>query len=229
MKLDVLAPSAFWLEAWEQARSKNERTADDQEEEKYWQAHAMEYDEKNPLAPYASKMMEEVYKLTNKTDTLLEIGPGTGGFTTLLAPKVKEMIVVEPSQAMYHELQKNWQNQLELPLPTAIHSKWEEAPELKVDIVFGVNAFYRMRDMKACLQKMHRMTRRHVILIQSMGKPFADPLEVEMNGERHVVERANAIAHILAELKIKHEFKSFPVTRKNGMTHEVALIHWTVH
>ena len=224
----ALTPSDFWVEAWEQARFHYDRTADDQEEEEYWRVHAPEYDDKNPLAPYADEIMEEVYQIVRETNTLLEIGAGTGGFTTLLAPKVKEITVVEPSQAMVHELQKNWQKQLEQPLPIVVRSKWEDAPELEVDIVFGVNAFYRIRDMKACLQKMHRSARRHVILIQSIGRPFANPLEVKIKNETHTIERAVVIANILNELHINHEFKTFSVPRKNGLTHDVALIHWSM-
>ncbi|MFP3380743.1 hypothetical protein SB767_30945, partial [Bacillus sp. SIMBA_069] len=67
---------------------------------------------------------------------------------------------------------------------------------------------------------------RHVFLVQSIGRPFAGPLSFSCNDQMYERERAVAIAEILDELEIQHTYHTFPVERKNGMTHEVALIHW---
>ncbi|RTE07831.1 rRNA adenine N-6-methyltransferase family protein [Paenibacillus whitsoniae] len=97
-------------------------------------------------------MNKKIYAHLQPDDHLLEIGPGTGGFTQLLAPYVREITLIE--RAMQQLAKRNI-----LP-PKAILTKWEDAPELEADIVFGANAFYRIREMKAGLLKMHETARR---------------------------------------------------------------------
>lgn len=220
------AASEYWIQAWEQAASEDSRVGSDAEEENYWVENAPAYDERNPLAPYTPPIMNTIYEYLTPDDHLLEIGPGTGGFTQLLAPYVGEITLIEPSKAMYKELCSSWPTGYGT-LPKAIISKWEEAPEVKADIVFGANAFYRIRDMKASLLKMHETARRHVFLIQSVGRPFAGPLRVK---EKELVtekDRAVVLSDILHELNISHHYVTFPTQRKNGMIHDVALIHWS--
>ncbi|GAA4851402.1 hypothetical protein GCM10023310_32660 [Paenibacillus vulneris] len=214
-------PSEYWIQAWEQAAAKDCRVGIDAEEESYWVENAPAYDERNPLAPYTEPIMNTIYEYLAPDDHLLEIGPGTGGFTQLLAPNVGEITLIEPSKAMYKELCSSWPTRIG-SFPKAIISKWEEAPEHKADIVFGANAFYRIRDMKASLLKMHETACRHVFLIQSIGRPFAGPLQVKETEK----ERADALSDILHELNISHSYERFPIKRKNGMIHDVALIHW---
>lgn len=220
-----LAPSTYWIKAWEQAMLSNTRTASDEEEEQYWQEHASVYDERNPLAPYTQVIMEQVVADLKPSDHLLEVGPGTGGFTQLLVPYVASITLVEPSAAMYKEFCLSWAS-MSYPLPKAIGLKWEEAPPLQTDILFSANAVYRIRDMKACLIQMNHTATRHVFLVQSIGRPFAGPLQVELDGAATERERAAAISDILTELGIKHQYRTFPIQRKNGAVHDVALIHW---
>ncbi|MCS7460060.1 hypothetical protein N0M98_07895 [Paenibacillus doosanensis] len=225
-KIFSLMPSEYWIQAWEQAAEEDSRVAVDAEEEKYWSTYASAYDSRNPLAPYAQALMNTVYSLISPSDHLLEIGPGTGGFTQLLAPYVDEITLIEPSQAMYTELCGSWPSE-DGPIPKAIITKWEDAPELKTDIVFGANAFYRIRDMKASLLKINETARRHVFLIQSVGRPFAGPLRVKKDEHVTERERAEVLSEILHELNIAHTYATFPTQRKNGMIHDIALIHWS--
>ncbi|MFE5317674.1 class I SAM-dependent methyltransferase [Paenibacillus sp. NPDC056579] len=220
------SPSQFWIQAWEQASGADLRVGSDLEEEKYWRENAAAYDERNPLAPYTQPIMDKVFQHLQPDDHLLEIGPGTGGFTRLLGPHVREVTLIEPSAAMYEVLCSSW-DQGDKPLPKALIAKWEEAPEVTADIVFGANAFYRIRDMKSSLLKMHQTARRHVFLIQSIGRPFAGPLHAVDNGEWVDKERAEVLSGILDELNIRHRYDTFPIQRKNGMIHDVALIHWS--
>lgn len=224
---DYLGNSAseFWIKAWEQASEKDERTSSDREEEKYWQENASVYDDRNPLATYTDELMQQVIMRLDENDSLLEVGSGTGGFTTLLAPHVKSITIVEPSASMFKAFQQNWVA-TGYPMPLHIHSKWETAESPQVDVLFSANAVYRIRDMKECLIKMNVAAKKKVFLVQSMERPFAGPLSVAVDGHTVECERAVAISDILNELNIDHEFEKFLVTRKNGMKHPVALIHW---
>ncbi|MEK8132827.1 methyltransferase domain-containing protein [Paenibacillus filicis] len=224
---DGLSASEFWIQAWEEAAASDLRVGNDTEEERFWQGYAPAYDDRNPLAPYTQELMKQVYAYLKADDRLLEIGPGTGGFTQLLAPHVGELALVEPSTSMFEVLCHNWAK-LVAPLPQLLAVKWEEAPEVEADVVFSANAFYRIRDMKDSLLKMHQTARRHVFLVQSIGQPFAGPLRVTENGEPQERVRAEVISSILDELNIEHHYATFPVQRKSGEIHDVALIHWSV-
>lgn len=221
----AMAASEYWTLAWERGASADARMGSDAEEEQYWREHAFSYDERNPLAPYAGAIMEVVYAFLKPSDLLLEVGPGTGGFTRLLAPKVRQITVVEPSAAMYAELCRNWK-ELGFPAPAAVPAKWEEAPELRADILFSANAVYRIKDMKESLLRMNAAASRRVFLVQSMEKPFAHPLRADIGGSTVERERADALSGILHELGIAHEYRKFPVRRKSGAVHPVALLHW---
>ncbi|WP_289136751.1 class I SAM-dependent methyltransferase [uncultured Brevibacillus sp.] len=220
-----MSASAFWIAAWERAMQTDLRVSDDTEEEKFWEEYAPLYDERNPLAPYAEALMDAVYSQLAPDDHILEVGPGTGGFTQLLAPYVGKITLVEPSASMYREFHTSWQKTGYL-LPEVLAEKWEEVEGIHADVLFSANAVYRIRDMRAALLKMNQTAKRHVFLIQSIGRPFAGPLSLTCSDHLYEQERAVVIAEILDELAIQHTYRIFPVERKNGMRHEVALIHW---
>lgn len=226
IKAPGLCPSELWEAAWEYASRTNPRTADDGEEERFWQEYAPHYDERSPLAALAGELMEDVCSLLDKKDRLLEVGAGTGAFTKRLAPRVGHVTIVEPSRSMYAQLLASWPQAM--PLPEAILARWEDAPVHpgQADVLFSANAVYRIRDMKRCLQRMDMAAARRVILVQSVGRPYANPLALDADGQSMEKERADAISDILHELGIPHVYKAFPVKRKEGVVHDVALIHW---
>lgn len=221
-----LLPSECWTLSWEQSGETNVRTTDDVVEEQFWQENAAGFDEKHPLAPLAGEIMQEIYPHLRGEDHLIEIGSGTGGFTQLLAPYVQAVTVIEPSAAMMRVFRSKWAETPSRSLPIMIQAKWENVPEAEADVLFSANAFYRIRDMKEALAKMHRTAKRHVFLIQSVGRPNTKPLQVSLNGETFEWERATALSNILFVMGILHRYRSFQVKRRNGTIHEVALIDW---
>lgn len=221
----TLSASAFWTQAWEEAVQTDQRVSNDTEEERFWVGYAPVYDERNPLAPYTGTLMEAVYEHLRPADHLLEVGPGTGGFTKLLAPYVGAITLIEPSASMYAAFCANWQETAYAP-PAVVQAKWEDVETISTDILFSANAVYRIRDMKEALLKMNATAKRHVFLVQSIGRPFAGPLSIHWEGSVYEQERAIAISDILHELAIPHQYRTFPIQRKNGMTHDVALIQW---
>ncbi len=223
MKMKNLTAAMFWEKAWEYAGQEDDRTFSDQKEETFWKKYSPTYDETNPLAPYTDELIATILRFVQQQDTFLEIGPGTGGFTKLLAPHVNGCTIVEPSKAMLEQFRKNWDGDF----PRVIQKKWEEAEACEADIIFGANAFYRMKDMRTALLKMNECARRFVFIVQSIGRPFAGPLQAMIDDEFVEVERAIAITNILQELEIKHVYETYQVTRKCGRTHDVALIYWS--
>ncbi|WP_316863328.1 methyltransferase domain-containing protein [uncultured Cohaesibacter sp.] len=216
--------SQFWLDAWHYSASKKDRTASDAAEEAFWQDCAPDYDVKSPLASLAIELIADVIDLLNSGDEVLEIGPGTGAFTKRLYPHVSSWKGVEPSAAMRREFVRLWPAEMGR-MPDLIPSKWEECNVAASDVVFTANAVYRVRDMYDCLQRLNDAAKRRVIMVQTIGRPFADPLEVKLGDEIIERERANAISDVLSEMNIEHRFRTYTVPR-NEISCPVVLIDW---
>ena len=221
-----MAPSSFWRTAFAQKAEHDMRWRDDTAEESFWHHHAPNYDECSPLAQRADALISDLLPLLQPRDRVLEIGPGSGSFTRRIAAHVGEIAAVEPSMAMRMEFLRRWEVKRSGAPPRLWPCRWEEAPELEADVVFGCNAFYRMQDIATALVKMHRCAARCVVLVQSVGAPYAPPLHVQLNGRLLERERAHALADVLQELEIHHRLRVYPVERAPGTWSDVALIDW---
>ena len=89
-----------------------------------------------------------------------------------------------------------------------------------------LNAVYRIQDMAACLRRMDETARRHIILVQTIGLPYAPPLKVFMDDGFVERERAYAMADILSELGVAFRFRTYKIDRGFGPINQVALIDW---
>ena len=221
-----LTPSAFWKMAFAQKAERDERWRDQAAEEAFWRGYAPDYDERSPLAQHADVLITDLLPLLRLRDRVLEIGSGSGSFTRRIANHVGEIFAVEPSLAMRTEFLRRWEEARSSEAPRLWPCSWEDAPELEADVVFGCNAFYRMEDIATSLSKMHRFAARCVVLVQSVGAPYAPPLHVQLNGRLLKRERAHALADVLRELEICHRLRLYSVERAPGTWGDVALIDW---
>ena len=220
-----MTPSTFWRLAFVQAAEGEIRWRDHTAEEVFWREYAPGYDERSPLAQRADALVTGLLALLQPSDRLLEIGPGTGAFTRRIAGYIGEIAGVEPSMAMRAELLRRWEPRFGTP-PRLWPCRWEDAPELESDVVFGCNAFYRMENIATSLLKMQRCAARCVVLAQSVGAPYAPPLHVRLNGRLLERERAHALSDVLDELGIVHRLQLYSVERAPGTWGDVALINW---
>ncbi|MDH4982132.1 methyltransferase domain-containing protein [Hyphomicrobium sp. D-2] len=222
----TMSPTAFWALAFEQSTHVNPRQGDDREEEAFWQEYAPQYDERSPLARLATDVIADARALLRSNDSLLEIGPGSGAFTRRLAGCVTSIIGVEPSAAMRAEFVRRWPDDDAHPPPQLIAAKWEDCAAPTADIVFSANALYRVTDIATALLKMTGCARRRVILVQTVGRPHANPLVVQAQGNTYERERADALCDVLGELEIKFRDRRYLVDRGDRTACEVALIDW---
>lgn len=217
-----LTPVAFWSIAQKQSGQRLPRQTNDAAEEAFWQDYAPGYDEKSPLAASADALIRDLASLIKESWNLLEIGAGPGAFTRRLAPGLSRITVVEPSQAMRAEFARLWDGP---DIVETLPVKWEDAPEIEADIVFGANAFYRLDDIAAAVLKMNRTARHRVALIQTVGRPHANPLTVTLDGVTEERERADALCDALSELGIEHRRRDYDILRSTGPS-RAALIDW---
>ena len=221
-----MTPSTFWKMAFAQKAERDVRWSDPTAEEAFWRHYGPNYDERNPLAQRADTLITDFLPMLQPSDRLLEIGSGSGAFTRRIADHVGEIAAVEPSMAMRVEFLRRWKEVRPVTPPRLWPCRWEEAPELEADVVFGCNAFYRMEEIASALLKMHRCAARCVVLVQSVGAPYAPPLQVQLNGRLLERERAHALTDVLQELEILHRLRLYSVERAPGTWSDVALIDW---
>lgn len=217
-----MSASEFWCAALQQSGELLSRQTDDEAEEAFWQDYAPGYDQKSPLAACATELIDDLCAMICADWHMVEIGAGTGAFTRRLAPYVSRITVVEPSAAMHTEFQRRWDGP---DIVGSINCKWEDAPKLGADFVFAANALYRTKDIAASLLKMDQTALHRVALVQTVGRPHANPLTVAVDGQTHERERADALCDVLDEIGINHRRRDYPIERPDGPS-KVALIDW---
>jgi len=103
--------------------------------------------------------------------TALDIGPGPGILAIPLAKIVKQVTVVEPSEAMLSCLRRNAQREDLLNI-SCINKKWEEVVPfegIKEHDVLIASHSLSMLDMREALSKMDQLAKRSVYLIAGAG------------------------------------------------------------
>lgn len=220
-----VSPEVFWTLAFEQSARTNPRQADDAAEEAFWRGYAPDYDTRSPLARHAGALIGDAVLLLRASDRLLEIGPGSGAFTRRLAGHVGAITGVEPSAAMRATFLRQWTN-ASGPVPLLIAGKWEDSVAPTADVVFAANALYRVRDIGAALRKMIRHAARHVVLVQTVGRPHAGPLVLTAGGVDLERERAHALCDVLDAMGIAYRCRVYAVDRGDAAPCDVALIDW---
>lgn len=215
----------FWELAFEQSAVSNPRQSDDCAEEDFWRDYAPHCDERSPLARCATELVRDAIAMLRPTDRLLEIGPGSGAFTRRLAANVGSITGVEPSAAMRETFTRQWRSETS-SVPELIASKWEDCLAPQADIVFAANALYRVRDIGPALRKMMSHAQRHVILVQTVGRPHAGPLVLTSDGVDVERERADALCDVLDAMAVSHRRRDYAVDRGDPKPCIVALIDW---
>ena len=101
--------------------------------------------------------------------TLLDVGAGTGRFSLALAPRVKEVIAVEPNATMLHYLQAQMEEQ-KISNITCITQPWEAVSnEIRADIVICSHVLYPIREVDSFLKKLHTAARRSCFIYLRAG------------------------------------------------------------
>lgn len=218
-----LGPVEFWRAAWQTSVAANVRWRDAEADEAFWSGFAEDYDDRSPLAECATDLIADLRALLAPGDTLLEIGAGTGAFTRRLADGLSAICCVEPSAAMRRVFVSNWDQPIEVEF---VPVDWLDAPaDLSADIVLCANALYRTENIAAALEKMTLTARKHVAIVQTIGRPHAGPLQFREQDRLWERERADALCDVLHHLGIQANRTDYRVNRPDGPS-DVALITW---
>jgi SAM-dependent methyltransferase len=135
------------------------------QEESYWSQYAQNYDLRvRTVKNHANSTVETVLNLLSPSMTVLEIGAGTGLYTTALAEKVQKITVVEPSPSMLQVLSRNLQGPAEDKV-CILPQRWEEIEPEQHDVVLAAGCLYVFYDIEEAVERMLKKAKKMIILV----------------------------------------------------------------
>lgn len=169
----------LWLEGMKDPRGCfPDRVERDEEEDRFWH----DFFSRNQKAVLNDKeikpLRKKLVELLHKDYNVLEIGPGWGNYSYVIAEKVSKLTCIDISNTVidFVKTEGKKRNLLNMEF---IHSKFEDfQPKESYDVVLGVNCFYRMKDMKSVINKMSSCGKRLRIIGMTSGPDRPHYLEL---------------------------------------------------
>lgn len=155
-----------------------ERMTDDAVEEAFWERYVPKKTEMEKEDAYSSVIREELLRLIEPTDSVLEIGPGWGNYTFAAAEKAASFACVDSSRSVLAYLEEEIARR-ELGSARLIQAKWENfVPEETYDVVFGINCYYRMQEIDQALLRMNNAANKWAVIGLTSGPEKPHLLEI---------------------------------------------------
>lgn len=172
----------LWLEGMKETDGTlSKRMEEDEIEEEFWKDFLSSKDsvrlEDRDILPLKRRILE----LLAKCPRVMEIGPGWGNYTYDIANGSQELTCLDISKAVLDFIQEAAEKR-DINNINTIHSKFENfQEEVSFDAVVGVNCFYRMRDMKAVIEKMNKLSNKLCIIAMTSGPDRPHYIELNKN------------------------------------------------
>jgi SAM-dependent methyltransferase len=132
----------------------------------YWQTYGDAYDDRFSDGP--PEGFDAVAEATAEARTALEIGPGTGRYTTRLAPQVEQTTAVDYALSMLDRLQTRLANH-GIDSVTCREGRWPAVDAPPHGLVLAAWMTYSQREIDAALDAMVAATRRRLVIVDSAG------------------------------------------------------------
>lgn len=164
-----------FAKTWEAYAAYNMRERrTDEGEIAFWAQNATGYDAGNNAHPEAhQESLSAIRVLLRPTDTLLDVGAGSGCFTLPLAEHIQSVTALDLSPDMLALLRAKCRTQ-QVANVHVVESAWEDAAVEPHDVVLAAWSLYRQRDILASLQKLIDATKRTLIIIDGDYAPRPD-------------------------------------------------------
>lgn len=191
------------------------RMTDDELEEQFW-AEAVKHKKKSRIDPYAEQIFEALKHELEGYQSVIEIGPGWGNYTFPLTDCMEQLTCVDSSQAILDYLKDSFKERGQQHI-SYVRTKWEHVQHFKKhDVVFGINCFYRMHEIKAALHNMNKYATEKVIIGMTSGpiQPHYHVLEEQYGYEiKHARRDYIDLLNILYQMNIYANCKIIPLQR----------------
>lgn len=205
---------SYWRTLQLASTERGSRLAPAAERER-WRALAHDYD-RNALHRDAPEVAVRLAALVQPGESVLEIGPGTGGFTVPVARRAVWVTAVDLSDAMLDALRHRLTGE-RLANVAMLTGEWPNVATEPHDVVLAVNSLYRVTEIDLCIARMMAAARREVIVCWSVGhNPPVLPSLVDPAGPRRYRPGVTYIHLLLAlhELGIDASLDIWPVRRR---------------
>lgn len=167
-----------WLETWRRMydaeRAQGEAATDPAfaRHADHWAHRASRFAKAARRHPQPDAYMAWLAPRLRPTDTVLDIGAGTGRYLPYLARQVATVIAVEPSPAMRAELAATVAT-AGLENIQVVDTNWPLEAALTADVVISAHVVYGVREVGPFLLGMERAARRLSVLFLGMHHPSA--------------------------------------------------------
>jgi len=140
----------------------------------YWGKRAKSYRQALHQRTDEDPFLIRVRAAADADSTVLDVGAGTGRHTLALAPHVRRVVAVDPSEAMLGLLREDVQSQGLRNVETLL-SDWMAAEEESADFVLCSHVLYPIADIVPFVRKLDDAAKRRVFVYLR-----SDPLPTDM-------------------------------------------------
>ena len=160
-------PRAF-QNLWEQAvRAARSDRLDAARDRTFWERYAAHYDERTGSGG-ERVTLEYLNKIVRPTDSLLDIGAGTGRFALPLSESVERITAVDHSPDMLGILRRKTTAAGIATIDT-VQGEWPHVDVEPHDVVLAAWSLYRAIDLAAALTACVAATRRSLVIVVGVG------------------------------------------------------------
>ena len=137
------------------------------------------------MADERDLFLRRVRRSLDPTSSVLDVGAGAGRYALALAPEVEEVIAVEPSRDLL-ELLARQARERGVENIRLVESRWEDAGDLRADVVVCYGVIGGVDDGAGFLQKLDEAARDAVFVGLASGvDTLRDPLWRHFHGTAH--------------------------------------------
>ncbi len=172
-----LGPGGFdWLDVWrrmyDEEREQAERVlpSDSATRADFWVNQSKQFATASQRVSQPDSFMRFVLSRLRSSDTVLDIGAGTGRYVPTLAGAAARVLALEPSAAMRAHLEQRVVDE-RLANVAIIAESWPEADVPPCDVTISAHVVYGVREIGPFLERMNRVTRRAAFLLLNAQPP----------------------------------------------------------
>ncbi|WP_161569169.1 class I SAM-dependent methyltransferase [Candidatus Oscillochloris fontis] len=176
--IPIHAGGLDWLAIWRQMyldeRAQGESKVDPifAEQADYWASQAKRFATWRHHQSEPDGFMQALIPRLLPTDTVMDIGAGTGRYLPVLSPLVREVIAIEPSPSMRAEME-HMVAELGLSNVTIRGDEWPMETPIKADVVISSHVLYSVADVAPFLLAMDQAAQRGCYLYLGLRSPGA--------------------------------------------------------
>ncbi len=207
-----------WVTIWRQMYDQEREQAETVTEPGFahyadsWHTRAQRFARLSNEVTQPDSFMQALQPGLQATDTVLDVGAGTGRYVPYLAKSVARVLAVEPSEAMRSQLQKHVQEE-RLENVEVLGEMWPPAHIPEADIVLSVNVVYAVRNIAPFLEGMNAAAKRTCYLCLGINHPTSVlvPLWRQFHGnERYPLPAALEALNVLYQLGYPAQMRLVP-------------------